>query len=490
MDTLRGMTDPAVVDEDTDAQPAPETPDGLPVPRRYWSVAAIWLAMTMSVLDGAIANVALPTIAGELHASAASSIWIVNAYQLAITVTLLPLAALGDRLGYRRIYMAGLAVFTVGSLGCALSHTLESLTAARVLQGLGAGGIMSINAALVRFTYPKKFLGRAMGLNALVISVAAAIGPTVAAAILAKASWEWLFAINVPIGLVAIAIGLRSLPHTVGSPRKFDWVSALLNAATFGFLITGAESLARDGLAAGGWKLAVGLAAGAVLTVRELKAEAPLVPFDLLKLPIFGLSILTSIASFGAQMMAYVGLPFYFQTVLGRSAVETGLLMTPWPIAVGIAAPIAGRLADRHRAGTLGGIGLFVFAAGLFALSLLRPGIGNLDIAWRMALCGLGFGFFQAPNNRAMVTAAPMHRSGAAGGALATARLLGQTAGAVTTAVFFHMAGTKATTTALAAAAGVAVFAMLASLSRLKLAPRPRPEPLDRVDPAPSGPTP
>src|SRR5206468_10120202 len=342
-----------------------------------------------------------PTIAHELQASAASSIWIVNAYQLAITATLLPLAALGDKLGYGRVYMAGLAVFTLGSLGCALSHTLVELTAARVLQGLGAGGIMSINAALVRFTYPKRFLGRGMGLNALVISVAAAIGPTVAAAILAKASWEWLFAINVPIGLLAIAIAFRALPVTVGSPRRFDWISAALNALTFGFLITGAESVAREGLASGLSKLAVGAAAGALLTWRELRREAPLVPFDLLRIPIFGLSILTSVVSFGAQMMAYVGLPFYFQGVMGRSAVETGLLMTPWPIAVGIAAPLAGRLADRHRAGTLGGIGLSLFAVGLYLLSRLHPGVSNLDIAWRMALCGVGFGFFQAPNNRA-----------------------------------------------------------------------------------------
>jgi DHA2 family multidrug resistance protein-like MFS transporter len=467
---------------DTDAHSPTGMPDGLPVPRRYWSVAAIWLAMTMSVLDGAIANVALPTIAGELHASAASSIWIVNAYQLAITVTLLPLAALGDRLGYRRVYMAGLAVFTLGSLGCALSHTLPSLTAARVLQGLGAGGIMSINSALVRFTYPKSMLGRGIGLNAVVISISAALGPTVAAAILSRWSWEWLFAINVPLGLMAIAIAFRSLPTTVGSSRKFDWVSAVLNAATFGFLITGAESVVREGLASGLAKLAVGVAAGAMLIWRELRLEHPLVPFDLLRIPIFGLSILTSIFSFAAQMMAYVGLPFYFQSVMGRSAVETGLLMTPWPLAVGVAAPIAGRLSDRHRAGTL------VFAAGLGLLSAIRPGATNLDIAWRMAVCGLGFGFFQSPNNRAMVTAAPMHRSGAAGGALATARLLGQTAGAVTTALFFHLAGTHATTTALATAAGLAGLGALVSLSRLTLAPRPRPDPPDVIGPAPAGP--
>src|SRR5678815_645410 len=194
----------AIAAEDTDADAATSS-DGLPTPRRYWSVAAIWLAMCMSVLDGAIANVALPTIARDLNASAASSIWIVNAYQLAITVTLLPLAALGDRLGYRRVYMAGLLVFVLGSLGCVLSHTLPQLTAARVLQGLGAGGIMSINAALVRFTFPKRLLGRGIGLNAMVISISAAIGPTVAEAILARGSWQWLFAINLPLGLLAVA---------------------------------------------------------------------------------------------------------------------------------------------------------------------------------------------------------------------------------------------------------------------------------------------
>ncbi|MDB5497132.1 MAG: multidrug transporter [Phenylobacterium sp.] len=489
MPTPPAAADRLLAEEDeTDAHSPPGMPDGLPVPRRYWSVVAIWLAMAMSVLDGAIANVALPTIAGELHASPAASIWIVNAYQLAITVTLLPLAALGDRLGYRRVYMVGIAVFTVGSLCCALSHTLPTLTAARVLQGLGAGGIMSINAALVRFTYPKRQLGRGIGLNAVVISISAAIGPTVAAAILAKASWEWLFAINVPIGVVAIVIASRALPVTVGSGRKFDVIAALLNAATFGFLITGVESVVSEGLASGLSKLAIGAVAGALLTYRELRREHPLVPFDLLRIPIFGLSILTSIVSFAAQMMAYVGLPFYFQGVMGRTAVETGLLMTPWPLAVGLAAPIAGRLADRYRAGALGGIGLVVFAAGLGLLSAIQPGASNLDIAWRMAVCGLGFGFFQSPNNRAMVTAAPMNRSGAAGGALATARLLGQTAGAVTTAVFFHLAGTHATTTALATAGALAALAALVSLSRLRLAPRPRPERPDQIGNVPAGP--
>jgi DHA2 family multidrug resistance protein-like MFS transporter len=466
----------------------PPHEDGLPVPRRYWSMLTIWMAMSMTVLDGSIANVALPSIARELNANAAASIWIVNAYQLAITISLLPLAALGDRLGHRRIYMAGLGAFTVGSLLCALSRTLPELAAARVFQGLGAAGIMSINAALVRFTYPRHLLGRAIGMNAVVISISAAIGPTAASAILGVASWQWLFAVNVPIGIIAIGVAVWALPRTRGSGRGFDVVSAVLNAVAFGMLILGAESVAREGLVVGAGKLALGAAAAGVLVLRELRRPEPLVPFDLLRIPIFGLSIATSIVSFSAQMLAYVALPFYLQVHMGRSVVETGLLLTPWPLAVAVSAPTAGRLADRYPAGGLGGVGLALFACGLLALALLGPHASNLDIAWRTALCGFGFGFFQSPNNRAMVSSAPVKRSGAAGGMLATARLLGQTAGAVATAIFFRIGGTEATVAALGSAAAVAAVAAGVSLLRLKLARRPRPIIADPAEEIPAGP--
>ena len=158
-----------------------EHADGLPQPQRNWAILTIALGLVMSVIDGSIANVALPTIAGALHASPAFSIWIVNGYQLAITISLLPLASLGEIIGYRRVYLAGLVLFTLASLFCALSHTLLLLTVARIVQGFGAAGIMSVNAALVRYTYPRALLGRGIGINALVVAISAAVGPTVAA---------------------------------------------------------------------------------------------------------------------------------------------------------------------------------------------------------------------------------------------------------------------------------------------------------------------
>ena len=455
----------------TTARPAdvqiPEQ-DGLPTPRRYWAILTIWLGMAMAVLDGAIANVALPTIAHDLAADPATSIWVINAYQLAVVVALLPLASLGDKIGYRRVYAAGLAVFTAGSLACALSHNLGELVAARVLQGLGAAGIMSINGALVRFTYPQRSLGRGIGMNAVVIAISAAVGPTLASAILATSTWPWLFAINVPLGLAAIVLGLRALPVTPASGVKLNLPSTILNAVTFGGLFLGVEGLTRgDGLRAG-LVLLIGLTAGVLLVLRERSLAAPMIPIDLLKIRALRLALATSALSFTAQMLAFVALPFHVQGLLGRSAVQTGLLMTPWPIAVGLAAPIAGRLADRYPAGLLGGIGLSMFATGLVSLALLPHGAGDLALILPMALCGAGFGVFQSPNNRAILTSAPRERSGGAGGLLASARLLGQTTGAVAMAAFFHLDKSAPTSAALSAAAMIAALAAGASFLRLR----------------------
>ena len=444
--------------------------DGLPTPRRYWSVLAIWLAIAMAVLDGSIANVALPTIARELGASAATSIWIINAYQLAITALLLPLAALGDRIGYRRVYLPGLAIFILGSIACALAHTLALLIGARIFQGIGAAAIMSMNAAMVRATYPQATLGKGMGYNALVLSVAAAAGPTIAALILSVASWSWLFLINVPFGLASMFIGVRALPHSTGHGGRPNYLSGVLSAIALSTLVFGIETLSRGEPRTGLLLLLVALVTGVLLVRREWTRPAPLLPLDLLRIPIFSLSIATSITTFAAQMLALVVLPFLLQGVLDRSVMETGLLMTAWPLAVGVTAPLAGRLADRYPAGLLGGIGLVAFALGLLSLSLLGTAPGNADILWRMALCGAGFGFFQSPNSRAIVTAAPRSRSGATGGMLATARLLGQTGGAVAVAAGFHWMGVTSGPTLLRAAAMAAVVAAVISVSRLRVA--------------------
>src|ERR1700733_12811642 len=442
--------------------------DGLPVPQRHWAILAIALGITLAVIDSAIANVALPTIASDLHTDPALSIWIVNGYQLAITISLLPLSSLGDILGYRRVYLSGLALFTIASLACAFSTTLPMLALARVIQGFGAAGIMSVNIALLRFIYPQRLLGRGIGINALVVAVSAAIGPTVAGAILAVANWPWLFAVNVPIGIAAVAVGWFSLPRTKPSPHRFDIVSALLSAATFGLLIGSIDALGHgEGFPLFLAEMVATIALGIVLVRRQLALTAPLLPVDLLKIPIFALSVTTLISSFVAQMLAFVSLPFLFQNELHFSAVETGFLITPWPLAICIAAPLAGRLADRYSAGLLGGIGLFCFSMGLLSFAFLPEHPGYIEIGWRMALCGFGFGIFQSPNNRAMITPAPKERSGGASGMLGTARLLGPTTGAALAALLFARLAGQAPTGALLISRGFALVAPVVSLARL-----------------------
>jgi DHA2 family multidrug resistance protein-like MFS transporter len=301
--------------------------------------------------------------------------------------------------------------------------------------------------------------------------MSAAAGPTLAAIILSVASWPWLFLINLPIGIAALAVGRKTLPDPHGHGEPFDWPSALLSAAMMGGFVFGAEMFAREGAGLGLVLVIAGLTCGAALIWRERREANPMMPLDLLRIPIFALSIATSIVSFAAQMLAYVAIPFLLQSVLGRSVFATGLLMTPWPIAVGIAAPFAGRLADRVPSGLLGGIGLAIFAVGLFFLSRLGESPANFDIAWRMAVCGLGFGLFQSPNNRTLLSAAPKPRSGAAGGMLATARLLGQTTGAVAVGLAFHLAGVRVTPTLLLFASIVALVAAGVSMLRLRVEP-------------------
>ncbi|MDB5408394.1 MAG: multidrug transporter [Rhodospirillales bacterium] len=442
-------------------------PDGLPLPQRYWAVMTILCGVSLTVVGSSIANVALPTIARDLHTSQAASIWVANAFQLAASVTLLPVASLGEILGYRRVYWVGLAVFALASLGCALSDSLTTLIVARIVQGIGASGVMAVSPALVRFIYPKHMFGRGIGLNVLTVGVSSVIGPSLAAAILAVASWQWLFAINVPIGIVAL-LGAPSLPVTGRSGQGFDVAAALLNALAVGLLIVGVDGIARGDSAAVVAALLLGaVAAGYALVRRERGKAAPLLPLDLLRIPLFALSTATSLCSYMALMIAFVTLPFYLQDTLGRSQVETGLLMTPWPLVMALIAPLGGRVSDRYPAGILCGIGLVILAAGLLLLAILPSQPTALDIVWRMLVCGIGFGFFQVPNNRALIMSAPAHRSGGASGMLATARNLGMTIGAALAALALALFPAYGTGAALLIGVACALAAAAVSFVRL-----------------------
>ncbi|KAA5608667.1 MFS transporter [Rhodovastum atsumiense] len=416
-----------------------EYADGLPAPQRRRAMLTIAIALAMAVVGSAIANVALPAMAHDLGARPAEAVWVVNAYQIAVLMTLLPFASLGDIHGLARVFGIGLAVFTAASLACAMAPSMGALIAARVVQGLGAAGMMSVNVALVRATFPARMFGRGLGMNSLIVAASLAAGPSVAAAVLAVADWPWLFALNLPFGLTALAM-LRSLPQSPASGHGFDLPSAVMSAATFGLFTTGLNGLSHGEaapLVVLQFVATFGL--GGMFVRRQLMLAQPMLPIQMFRRPVFALSVATSVCSFLAQTLASVALPFGFIVMMGRSQAEAGLMMTAWPVAVAVVAPLSGWLSDRASAGLLGGIGLMVMTLGLALLATMPADASLAAVTWRMALAGVGTALFQSPNNRQMLSAIPREQSGAGSGILATARLLGQTGGAALVSLVFAL---------------------------------------------------
>jgi DHA2 family multidrug resistance protein-like MFS transporter len=363
----------------------------------------------------------------------------------------MPCASLGDVYGHRRVYIWGLVFYTLGSLLCAVAPDMAVLIAARVLQGLGGAGIMSVNGALVRFIFPRSQLGRGVGYNVLVVAASSAAGPSVA--------------VQVPFGALSWWLSLRYLPRSPPSGHKFDPISAVLNAVALGTFIPGLDGIGRgQSRAMILLELAVGIVVGTIFLRRQLTLRAPMLPVDLFRRPVFALSVATAVCVHGASMITLITLPFYFQYVEGRSPIEIGMLITPWPAVLVIIAPIAGRLADRYPAGLLGGLGLAVMTVGLLLVLLMPEHASRLDIAWRMAVCGTGFGFFQSPNNRLLIGSAPPDRAGAGSGMVSTARLVGQTTGSALVAVVLGLTHDAAHPVVLGAHVAIAVAAGLAAL--------------------------
>ncbi|GAB0117769.1 MFS transporter [Acidisoma sp. 7E03] len=439
--------------------PAPRSvPDGLPRAARLKAMTAVALAVLLSVLDYTVVNIAMPDIARDVHTSSSASIWVINAYQLANVIALLPVATLGEKFGHARMCRIGLVTFVGASLLCAASQTLPELAAARAIQGLGGACILGVNAALIRFIYPANILGRGIAFNGLVIALGVALGPSVAAAVLSFASWKWLFLINLPLGAVALFFAAAALPQTPRTPVPFDGLSTALLALGLGCLITGGDSFAQgDGALRGGILLALGLVSMIVLVRLQLRRTHPLLPVDLLARPAFSIAFAAGFLAFVASNFFIISMPFNLTDVLHRSPVETGLIITAWPVAIVLTAPLVGRLADRYPAALLTSLGLVICGTGFLLLRLLPADPGNLDVAWRIAVAGCGFSMVQPPNNKAMLMAAPRHRISGASGMISVSRLLGQTTGGMLVALTLGLAHVAPTKTCL-------TFAVLAAL--------------------------
>ena len=445
--------------------PAPV--DGLRTPQRFLAIAAISAGTALVVIDGAIATVALPTIARDLNVAPSSAVAVVTVYQLVLVMTLLPFSGLGDRIGLKRLYQWGQLVFAVATLLCFFARSLPFLLIVRAVQALGAAAALSVSSALLRSIYPARQLGRGLGINSVVVSSSAAFAPTLGGLILGIAPWPWVFASAVPFAIVSLLLG-RALPAPPPREEPFDVLGAGMCAGMFGLVIGGLETAVHgDSPVVSAAIVAAGVLVGILFIRRERGEVAPILPVDLLSKPVLALSTLGAFTAFVASMTLLLSLPFRLQHGFGFAPSEIGAAIAPWPLTTMIVAPLAGWLSDRYPAGLLGGIGMALAIAGLTALAFLPADPNYLAIAWRMALTGAGFGLFLSPNARLIIGSTPRERAAAAGGLISTTRMVGQTTGATLVAALLAMGLGAGGDPALIAAA-LALVAGLCSLARLR----------------------
>ncbi len=439
-------------------------PDGLDTPQRHWAALGLMLAIAITVLDSSMANVALPAIAKQLQIDPAAVVWVVIAYNLTVVVSLLPLSAVAERIGFRRMFTIGTTLFMLASIASALSMSLATLIAARVGQGVGSAMLMCLFGGLVRNIYPLNKLGKGISLNAMIVGLMAVLGPTIGAFILQLASWPWIFLVNIPV-CTATYFCIRFFPEVPRNRSRFDWVACMLSIPAFGLSIVGLDAVAKDPLRAALCLILAGLA-GWALVRRSRGQIAPIVPIDLLRITPIAFAVGASAFSFAAQMAAFVSLPFYFHQELHYSYGEVGVLLGSWSVGVAVMAPVAGYLSDRFSIAVLCGIGAAGIAVGMFWVVMLPAGTAFAWLMAAMLMGGVGFGFFQTPNNKALLAGAPRHRSGAAGGMQATTRVFGQSFGTALVGIAFHISESGGAVLGLAVAIVCALVAVAINVAR------------------------
>lgn len=396
----------------------------------------------MSTLDSSIVNIALPTIRRDLGAGDNVE-WIVLSYLLTTTSTLLIMGKLSDWLGRRQMYIAGFAIFVLGSLLCGLAHTLWALVAFRVVQGLGASMIYAIGPALISDAFSPKERGRALGLTGSVVAAGASAGPVIGGLLLARFGWSSIFFVNVPIGLIAIWRATSVLPPSPKvTGQRFDLVGAALFLVGVTTLLTGLDFGPEPRY---GWnnQLVVGLlAAGIVLIVTflvwEMRNKAPMLQLSLFKVRPFTSAILAAFCGFVASGANLFVIPFFLQQLLGFPPATAGLILLAGPVTLSVVAPLGGYLSDKISARWISSTGLLITAGGYFAFSMLNADWGWKEVVWRSSLVSLGFGLFQSPNSSSALNAAPLSNRGIASSMIAFMRNLGFVVGIALAAAVWY----------------------------------------------------
>lgn len=465
--------------EGADARALPHA-EPLPSRARLLVLLTVGIGTFMSALDGSVVNTLLPVLARELHTSVAGIEWVTTIYLLVISGLLLSVGRAGDLFGHKRLYLAGFVLFVAGSALCGTAGSARTLVGLRVIQALGAAMLMATAPAILTRSFPASQRGRALGAQGTFTYLGLTAGPSLGGWLAGAFGWRSVFYINVPVGLAAIALAVRSIAddRVLQREERFD----VVGAATF---TTGLVTL-MVALNQGhdwGWGsprtivLLVAAATLLALFVRlELHRPSPMLDISLFGSRVFSAATVSALLNYACVYAVLFVLPFLLIGARGLGVQQAGLVLTAQPIVMAVVAPLSGTLSDRLGSRGLATAGMVILAAGLVSLGLLVTHGSLGAIAASLAVVGLGVGLFVSPNNSALMGAAPRNRQGIASGVLATARNVGMVlgvgfAGAVFTTVAAHAAlpaagiadGVRAS---LLAASGLAALGAVASATR------------------------
>jgi len=406
------------------------------------------IGLFMVVVDVTIINIALPEITIELNASLAALEWTLIAYALALNVLVPIFGRISDVLGRKRLFLIGLFIFASGSLLAGFSQSILWLIGARIFQAFGGALITTNVLAIITDAFPEGKRGTAMGVQAIIVSGGAAIGPTLGGVLVTHFGWQSVFLVNVPVGLIAILVAIFFLPPFKSNRtlEPVDWTGASLLIGGVTPLLLGVTKAPDWGWAS---PLVLSLIAGGLLVIvlfviQQQHARFPLVDLSLFRIRQFSSGLTAGVFATIALATLALLFPFYWQGLRGYSAQTAGLLMMPLPFALMFSAPISGRLSDTLGARGIASTGLAVLMLGLFLISQVTATMPILQVAWRLVVFGIGLGMFSAPNNNSVMSAVPATKRGISSGLLGMSRYTGQCFGIAFGATIFVTFATAA----------------------------------------------
>ena len=410
-------------------------------------ILTVGIGTFMSALDSSIVNLALPLIKNNFGISLSMVEWIVTAYLLVVSSLLLTFGRLSDLYGHKKVYQTGFAIFTLGSLLCALSPNISVLIAFRIIQAIGAGMVFSTGPAIITNSVPPENRGKALSITAVAVALGLCTGPVLGGALSTLFGWQSIFFINVPIGIFGLIMVIKNIPSEKKTESvPFDFAGSILIFFAL-LLILLPLDISGDyplppAIFIGSIALGLFLIAGFV--AHEKRCKYPMLNMSFFKNRVFAASNAAAIFIYMSEFIMIFLTPFYLETLRGYSAMQSGLLYLPMPLATMFVAPISGSASDRVDSRYISSIGALILACGLYMLSFLKADTSNIYIIASMLISGAGFGMFQTPNNSAIMGSVPLKNRGTASGTLATMRNIGMVLGVAVSGALFSSAQNKA----------------------------------------------